>query len=133
MAELPDALKEVDKIPMHEFLNRLGPLQKIEMGTKWHFPFWGKILTGVVVKIILVILFKFRQQIASCLRRIGKQETLKVEEPIGPDRHDVEATLPEDLNPQIELRTFTGKIGSIYPMLDLASMKNEPGATTSSA
>ena len=132
MAKLPDTLKEADKIPMQEFLNRLGPLQKIEMGTKWHFPFWGKILTGVVVIIILVILFKFRQQIASCLRRIGKQETLKVEEPIGPDRHDVEATLPEDLNPQIELRTFTGKIGSIYPTLDLASMKNEPGATTSS-
>ena len=130
---LPETLKNVDKISMTEFLDRLGSLQQVEIETKWHFPFWAKIAAGISGIICLVIVIKYRQQIALCLRRIVKRETLRVQEPNETIHNNVEATKSEDLGSQKTLQTQTRKLESIYPTLDLASMPGTgPEATTSS-
>ena len=65
---------------------------------------------------------KYRQQIALCLRRIVKRETLRVQEPLETTHNNVEATNSENLGSQTMLQTRKRKLESIYPMLDLASM-----------
>ena len=97
------------------------------------FSILGKIAAGISGIICLVIVIKYRQQIALCLRRIVKRETLRVQEPNEAIHNNVEATKSEDLGSQKMLQTQTRKLESIYPTLDLASMPGTgPEATTSS-
>ena len=114
---------------MTEFLDRLGSLQQVEIDTKWHFPLWAKNAAGKAGIISLVIVMKYRQQIALCLRRIVKRETLRVQEPLETTHNIVEATNSENLGSQTMLQTQKRKLESIYPTLDLASMPMGPEAT----
>ena len=132
--ELPNTLKTVDKIPMSEFIDRFKSFQRIGLDTSWQFPFWAKILVGILILIILAVLYKFRRHIASCLPRRGKQESpsaAELKEVIT--KTDVEtSTKPENCEKDIQLES-TNRIKSIYPTLDLTIVKkNESIPGTSS-
>ena len=74
---------------------------------------------------ILAVLYKFRQHIASCLSSRGKQESRSAEEPkeVTTKTDVMTTTQPETCEKDIQQES-TNRIKSIYMTLDLTIMKN---------
>ena len=137
---LPETLKAVDGIPMGDFIDRLRTFQKLSLDTNWHLPLWVKILLGIILLGMIIVTFKARRYIGLCLHRLCGRGEREQENPKTVVTTSVEATEPdEQINTGIsthghedwdaELQKDAenhSRIKSIYPTLDLTTIKTVP-------